>query len=76
MIIAQVSDIHAAPDNDNLQRLDRVLRWLDHLQPDLVVLSGDLTEGKWRNGYQQIADRLSQQAAPRLFCREIQTIVI
>lgn len=64
MIIAQVSDIHAAPDNDNLQRLDRVLRWLDHLQPDLVVLSGDLAEDKWRNGYQQIADRLSKSGCP------------
>ena len=44
MLIAQVSVIHAAPDNDHLARFDRVLRWLAQLQPDALVLSGDLTD--------------------------------
>jgi hypothetical protein len=31
MLIAQVSDIHASPENDHLFRFDQVLNWLTHL---------------------------------------------
>lgn len=66
MLIAQVSDIHAAPDNDHLARFDRVLGWLAQLQPDVLVLSGDLTDDGWLEGYQQIAARLRQQRYPSI----------
>mgnify|MGYP004711359683 FL=1 len=66
MLIAQVSDIHASPENDHLLRFDQVLNWLTHLQPDLLTLTGDLTDGHWQEGYRQIADRLSQQNYPSL----------
>lgn len=33
MIIAQLSDIHAAPDNDHLSRFDNALAWLAPLRP-------------------------------------------
>jgi len=66
MLIAQVSDIHAAPDNDHLARFDRVLGWLAQLQPDVLVLSGDLTDDGWLEGYQQIAARLRQQHYPSI----------
>lgn len=62
MLIAQVSDIHAAPDNDHLARFDQVLQWLTQLQPDVLVLSGDLTDNHWHEGYRAIAARLQQQA--------------
>ena len=64
MLIAQVSDIHASPENDYLLRFDRVLTWLTHLRPDALVLTGDLTDGHWQEGYKQIAARLSQQSYP------------
>ncbi|HDR2890786.1 TPA: metallophosphoesterase [Enterobacter asburiae] len=64
MLIAQISDIHAAPENDNLSRLDQVLTWLSQLRPDGVVLTGDLTDNHWLEGYQLIADRLQQQSYP------------
>lgn len=64
MIIAQMTDIHAAPDNDNLMRLDRALRWLDHIQPDALVLTGDLIDNNWLKGYDIIADRLNSSAWP------------
>ncbi len=51
MIIAQISDIHAASDNDNLSRLDRALHWLDRLKPDVLVVSGDLIDDNWFEGY-------------------------
>lgn len=66
MLIAQVSDIHASPGNDHLFRLDQVLNWLMHLQPDVLVLTGDLTDGHWQEGYKHIADRLNQQNYPSL----------
>lgn len=66
MLIAQVSDIHTSPENDHLLRFDQVLNWLTHLQPDVLVLTGDLTDGHWQEGYKQIADRLNQQNYPSL----------
>lgn len=66
MLIAQVSDIHASSDNDHLSRFDQVLAWLEQLQPDVLVLSGDLTDDGWSEGYQQIAERLRQQHYPAL----------
>ncbi|WAH52775.1 metallophosphoesterase [Pseudescherichia vulneris] len=62
MLIAQVSDIHASPENDGLSRFDRVLAWLAQLQPDVLVLTGDLTDNHWLEGYKQIAARLDRQA--------------
>jgi len=66
MLIAQVSDIHASPENDHLLRFDQVLNWLTHLQPDVLILTGDLTDEHWQEGYKQIADRLNQQNYPSL----------
>lgn len=66
MLIAQVSDIHASSENDHLQLFERVLTWLADLQPDILVLTGDLTDGGWREGYQQIAERLERQNYPSL----------
>lgn len=66
MLIAQVSDIHASPENDHLQRFEQVLTWLTHIKPDVLVLTGDLTDGHWKDGYQQIAGRLNHQQYPSL----------
>ena len=66
MLIAQISDIHAAADNDHLQRLARALAWLTHVQPDVLVLTGDLVDGEWPQGYVQIAGLLRQQHYPAL----------
>lgn len=58
MLIAQVSDIHASGNNDNLSRFDRALVWLEHLGPDVLVLTGDLIDDRWGEGYHQISERL------------------
>ncbi|WP_074012708.1 metallophosphoesterase [Candidatus Sodalis sp. SoCistrobi] len=64
MIIAQISDIHAAAANDNLSRLDRALAWLDTLAPDALVLSGDLIDNDEIEGYPAIAARLARRPYP------------
>lgn len=66
MLIAQITDIHAAPDNDHLERLEQVLSWLEQVGPDIMVLSGDLTDGGWDEGYVRIAAQLEEQAYPTL----------
>ena len=66
MLIAQISDIHASPTNDSIARLDRVMSWLAVLQPDLLVVSGDLIDGNWPEGYGLISASLH-----RLACRSL-----
>ncbi|CAJ0998683.1 3',5'-cyclic adenosine monophosphate phosphodiesterase CpdA [Sodalis praecaptivus] len=64
MLIAQISDIHAAADNDNLSRLDRALAWLDRIVPDVLVLTGDLIDNGEIEGYSAIAARLATRPYP------------
>ncbi|RUM16883.1 metallophosphoesterase [Rhizobium phaseoli] len=64
MIVAQISDIHAAPSNDNLLRLNRALSWLSALEPDALVVSGDLIDDDWTDGYAAIAARLEALNCP------------
>lgn len=66
MLIAQLSDIHAAPENDNLVRLHQAIDWLLAVKPDVLVVTGDLTDDGWREGYEAIADELQ-----RLPCRAL-----
>lgn len=66
MRIAQLSDIHAATDNDNLARLRAAIAWLHAFPPDIVVVSGDLADDSWAEGYCDIAAQLS-----RLPCRTL-----
>lgn len=66
MLIAQITDIHASPDNNNLDRFDQVMAWLAHLKTDVLVLTGDMVEGQWRQGYEHIAGHLSRLGYPTL----------
>lgn len=64
MIIAQLSDIHANGSQRQLDRLDAVLRWLAPLQPDLIIVSGDLSEVHADDGYGAVKARLQRLGAP------------
>lgn len=66
MLIAQMSDIHAAADNQYLDRFERALLWLSQWSPDVLVLTGDLTDGGWNEGYRKIAALLAHQPYPTL----------
>ncbi|WP_455874941.1 phosphodiesterase [Rhizobium yanglingense] len=66
MLIAQISDIHASPGNDGLARLKRAISWLATMQPAIVVVSGDLVNGGWREGYRQIIAALQSLACRTL----------
>ncbi|WP_120632648.1 metallophosphoesterase [Ruegeria sp. EL01] len=65
-IIAQVSDIHAAPGNDGMPRFERALALLAGFGPDAVVLTGDLIDDGWTEGYTEIGTRLATLKCPVL----------
>lgn len=64
MIVAQLSDIHADGSEGPLERLDKVLRWLRPMQPDAIIVSGDLAELEHRRSYGEVRDRLEATEAP------------
>lgn len=71
MLIAQITDVHVGfdqddPDELNIQRLDRLL---DHLlglaaQPDLLLVTGDLTDKGDAQSYRRLAERLDRVPFP------------
>jgi len=66
MLIAQISDIHAATGNHFLDDFERALQWLSQLSPDVLVLTGDLIDETWHEGYKKIAGLLNDQPYPTL----------
>lgn len=66
MIVAQISDIHAAPSNENMLRLACALSWLADLKPDALVVSGDLIDDGWTEGYLELGAILNALNCPLL----------
>lgn len=64
MIVAQLSDIHANGLSEPFQRLDKVLGWLRPLQPDAIIISGDLAEHAHEQCYAEIRERLEDTGIP------------
>jgi Icc protein len=64
MIVAQISDIHADGSQGALDRLDRVLSWLRSLEPDVLIVSGDLVEADFERGYRDVRERLEALGCP------------
>lgn len=64
MIIAQLSDIHAEGSGGPLERLDAVLEWLRPLEPDALIVSGDLAESDHEESYGKVRQRLEKAGAP------------
>lgn len=59
MLVAQISDIHASPDSPSLLAFERAIDWLKAFRPDAFVLTGDLVDDGWQQGYRQIAESLN-----------------
>lgn len=64
MIIAQLSDIHLDGSDERLKRFDTVLKWLDALHPDAIIVSGDLVEESHAHGYRIVRERLEKTGVP------------
>jgi len=69
MLIAQITDLHigregASPDND--RRLDQVMARIADHHPDVILATGDLTEGGAPEAFARVKARLSALAVPVL----------
>lgn len=71
MLIAQLTDIHLGfdrddPDDLNAQRFEQALRHLERrrVAPDLVIVSGDLTEHGDEASYARVVERLGRLPCP------------
>lgn len=64
MLVAQISDIHAGPDLSSLQTLERAIGWLRMFRPDALVVTGDLVDDGWRQGYRLVAECLRSLDCP------------
>lgn len=64
MIVAQLSDIHADGTSEPLLRLEKVLAWLKPMQPDAIIVSGDLAEHEHELSYKEVQGRLDDLGAP------------
>lgn len=58
MLVVQISDIHASPDSPSLLTFERAIDWLKAFRPDALVLTGDLVDDGWQQGYRRIAESL------------------
>lgn len=58
--IAQISDIHFGEKNFSLQLKDNLLNQLEDENPDLIIVSGDLTTEGYVNEYEQAAEFVDQ----------------
>src|SRR5690606_24172097 len=56
--VAQISDIHCGSPHFVPTLLDRAIVEINELEPDLVVVSGDLTNEGFRGEYQMARDYL------------------
>lgn len=64
MLLAQISDLHASPHNENLERLDAAVHWLCCIRPDATIISGELTDNSWSDGYRGIQVLLERIRSP------------
>ena len=64
--IAQISDIHGKPGGKSLAALERALDWLKVVEPDALIVSGDLGNRPWEESYPIVAEQLSHLRYPML----------
>src|SRR5918992_5332112 len=64
--IAQISDIHCGESTFDGERLDSIIKEINEMGPDLVVVAGDLTGSGYDWEYSQAADYLGKITAPKV----------
>lgn len=64
LVIAQISDIHAAPGAASLAALDGALRYLSVQKPDAIIVAGDLSNKPHAEGYPLVRQALAAAWCP------------
>jgi 3',5'-cyclic-AMP phosphodiesterase len=65
-VIAQFSDIHCGDPRFDGHLLEKVIRDVNRLEPDLVVVPGDLTTNGYRDEYEQALSYIEQLECPEV----------
>ena len=65
-VIAQFSDLHCGDARYDPEMLDRVIDEINALDPDLVVVPGDLTVAGYRDEYVAAAEKLARLTCPEV----------
>jgi 3',5'-cyclic AMP phosphodiesterase CpdA len=65
-LIAQISDIHAEPGSASLKALRKALEFLNTLQPDVIIVSGDLSNKPHNKGYALVREAIEGVVCPVL----------
>ncbi|MGH2706388.1 MAG: metallophosphoesterase family protein [Actinomycetota bacterium] len=64
--IAQISDIHAGEPSFQSDAMDRVIKIVNDMSPDVVVVAGDLTTAGYEEEYVKASGILVEIAAPKI----------
>lgn len=64
--IVQISDIHCGEPTFDAERLGSIIKEINEIAPDLVVVAGDLTGAGYEWEYEQAAEFLEKIDAPRV----------
>jgi 3',5'-cyclic AMP phosphodiesterase CpdA len=65
-LIAQLSDIHAKAGGKSLAALGRAIEWLAVANPDALIVSGDVSNPPWGEGYALVREALAPVPCPIL----------
>lgn len=63
-VIAHISDLHVSASDFNEEVFMEAVAEINHLQPDMIILTGDLTEHGYYNEFQQATKYLELFEAP------------
>ena len=62
--IAHISDLHVSASEFNEEIFMKAVAEINHLQPDMIILTGDLTEHGYYKEFQQVTKYLEMFEAP------------
>ena len=68
MLIAQLSDVHVGGSRYQPQLLRTAIEEINAVEPDLVVVAGDLTDDGYPDQYPLARDELSALSCPHVVC--------
>lgn len=66
LVIAQFSDIHCGDPRFDDELAEAMLTEIEELQPDVVVVVGDLTQDGYAEQFEQASDLISRVSCPRI----------
>jgi 3',5'-cyclic AMP phosphodiesterase CpdA len=64
--IAQISDLHAGEPSFQTDVMERVIKVINDMSPDVIVVAGDLTTAGYEEEYVKASEILAEMEAPKI----------